>query len=156
MCAQWVSMKCVTSHINRLADKKKKKRVSTSLGHTTGVNKMNKTRVLVVNIVWCRTSAAQPHTHTQTSPYKTPLHIYSPSHTHIWSSMCGHGKKQNLKHTHTYIYVLAHTHTPAAVERVQQACWVAVSTSSAAMATSSMAIDSAAKWVRVCECDNLV
>lgn len=33
---------------------------------------------------------------------------------------------------------------------------MAVSTYSAAMATSSMAIDSAAKWVRVCEYDNLV
>ena len=39
---------------------------------------------------------------------------------------------------------------------MEQVFWVAVSTYSAAMATSSMAIDNAAKWVRVCECDNLV
>lgn len=37
----------------------------------------------------------------------------------------------------------------------QQACWVAVSTFPAAMATSSMAIDNAAKWVSAWERDNL-
>ena len=56
-----------------------------------------------------------------------------------------------MKYTHTVA-----THTHALVQSVEQACWVAVSTYSAAMATSSMAIDSAAKWVRVCERDNLV
>lgn len=61
LCA---SMKCATLHIRRLADTHTKKigekNVSSTWTHhsTLGQNRMNKTSAVVVNIVWCRTSAA--------------------------------------------------------------------------------------------------
>ncbi len=148
----------------------------------TGVNKMNKTSGLVVNIVWCWTSAVpqQSRTHTQSYKYpKTHSHMYRHS---VHSGATTHTRTHTHTHTHTHACInqrsntwrctdkvnRAHrkkiyqthtcraTHTHTVVQSVEQACWVAVSTYSAAMATSSMAIDSAAKWVRVCERDNLV
>ena len=89
-------------------------------------------------------------THTHTHEY------IKHTHTHKRTDKVNRALKyikhnKYMKYTHTVA-----THTHALVQSVEQACWVAVSTYSAAMATSSMAIDSAAKWVRVCERDNLV
>ena len=75
------------------------------------------------------------------------------THTHM------HGQsetthRKNKKKSNINIHTYRATRTYTVIQCVEQACWVAVSTYSAAMATSSM--DSAAKWVRVCECDNLV
>lgn len=146
--------------------------MSPSLGHTTpplhtGANRMNKTSAVVVNIVWCRTSAA-PHTRTRnhTNAYSHGArggqrHMHTRTNTRTctgkvkWAHSKRDRKKNNAPNTHTHTYCASHTHTHTVVQSVEQACWVAVSTYSAAMATSSMAIDSAAKWVRAWERDNL-
>lgn len=106
------------------------------------------------NIVWCWTSA----THTDTQSHKYPLfQLYTHMHKH--TGICGQSGMSTLinkKGSNTHILCPIYTHTHTAVHSVEKACWVAVRTYSAAMATSSMVIDSAAKWVRVCERDNLV
>lgn len=125
----------------------------------SGVNKMNKTGGLVENIMWCWTSAAETHTiiqvHTLTHVQTSRAAKANDTHKGI----CAHARtkwsaERNIHNKYTHTACLTHPH--AVAHSVEQACWVAVSTYSAAMATSSMAIDSAAKWVRVCECDNLV
>lgn len=146
-----------------LLKRRKKRRRENSL--YTGVNMMNKTSVLVVNIVWCSTSAAPQHsrTHKHTLAFvqvtQNPLpHVqtYNKTHTPLQSRTCTDKVNQTLRKMTSNTHTRCHTHTHTVVQSVEQACWVAVSTYSAAMATSSTAIDSTAKWVRVCECDNLV
>lgn len=118
----------------------------------------------MVNIVWCLTSAApqQSRTHTKahadihTSNPKPTACVQTHTHTLLRSRTCTDKVNQTLRKMTSNTHKQRHTHTHTVVQSVEQACWVAVSTYSAAMATSSTAIDSAAKWVRVCECDNLV
>lgn len=123
----------------------------------------------MVNIVWCLTSAApqqsrrtQKHTLTFIQVTQNPLPVCRHTvntHTHTHSPACRtctDKVNQTLRKMTSNTHKQCHIHTHTVVQSVEQACWVAVSTYSAAMATSSTAIDSAAKWVRVCECDNLV
>lgn len=96
-----------------------------------------------------------------------------PAHSPSWADciLRGHYGHALLHSTHAHvqrkcseltaekniqIHTRRATHTHTVVQSAEQACWVAVSTYSAAMATSFTAIDSTAKWVRVFECDNLV
>lgn len=122
-----------------------------------GVNKMNKTWAggeHCLMLILCRVSADThrtiqvPQNRTRTYGTRTSAHIHKPANTRTCTSEERHSKIHTRTRTHT------RTHT--VVQSVERACWVAVSNYSAAMATSSMTIDSAAKWVRVCECDNLV
>lgn len=131
-------MKCATLHIRRLAgthkkEKKYERKMSPSLGHTTpplhtGANRMNKTSAVVVNIVWCRTSAA-PHTrtHNHTNAYSHGArggqrHMHTRTNTRTctgkvkWAHSKRDRKKNNAPNTHTR--TVPHTHTPTQSFRV--------------------------------------
>lgn len=110
----------------------------------------------------CSATAEPPHTKAHadihTSNPKPTACVQTHTHTNTvlrWHT-CTDKVNQTLRKMTSNTHKQCHIHTHTVVQSVEQACWVAVSTYSAAMATSSTAIDSAAKWVRVCECDNLV